>query len=289
MASQKETPEQLTRWLADEWGHCFASVIESMADSKPAIHCDGTSHPLISAEGSLHSEQEFNLGPECVLRVSVPELVWRDAGARVLKAAGIDEVGRDDALSTFQEILSQTFSGVAQAIGARLGKEVNCGTRSEKETLPENIAGLSLAIELPDADLKDYPVWISPAADLLQQLQETESPPEAAAPMAATPSAAGPSSISKTFDLLLGVHLPVSVSFGKTSMMVKEVLKLTTGSIVELNRAVTEPVDIIVNNCIIARGDVVVVAGNYGVRVREIVSKEQRYQTGLRPPLATGV
>jgi len=77
----------------------------------------------------------------------------------------------------------------------------------------------------------------------------------------------------------------VSVSFGKTSIMVKEVLKLTTGSIVEWNRTVTEPVDIIVNNCIIARGDVVVVAGNYGVRVREIVSKEQRYQTGIRAPL----
>jgi flagellar motor switch protein FliN/FliY len=97
-----------------------------------------------------------------------------------------------------------------------------------------------------------------------------------------------PSSISKTFDLLLGVHLPVSVSFGKTNMMVKEVLKLTTGSIVELNRAVTEPVDIIVNNCIIARGDVVVVAGNYGVRVREIISREQRYQTGMHTPLASG-
>ena len=44
-------------------------------------------------------------------------------------------------------------------------------------------------------------------------------------------------------------------------------LKLTSGSIVELNRAVLEPVEVIVNNCVIARGEVVVVDGNYGVRI----------------------
>jgi len=287
MAHPKETAEQVIRWLAEEWGRCFASVIESMADQKPSTTCDSLPQPFKHGEGATNCEQEFNLGPDCLLRVSVPELVWRDAGARVLRAAGIEEVGRDDALSTFQEILSQTFSGVAQAIGGRIGREVSCLARSDKDSLPENTMGLSISIDLPDAELKDYPVFFAPTDELVQKLGEIDPPPATApAPAPALDqSTPGPSSISKTFDLLLGVHLPVSVSFGKTSMMVKEVLKLTTGSIVELNRAVTEPVDIIVNNCIIARGDVVVVAGNYGVRVREIVSKEQRYQTGIRPPL----
>jgi flagellar motor switch protein FliN/FliY len=289
MAIQKETAEQISQWLAEEWGRCFAGVIESMADQKPSTTCDGVARPFVAAEGAQNCEQELNLGPQFSIRISVPELVWRDAGTRVLKAAGIDEVGRDDALSTYQEVISQTFSGVVQAIGARLGKEVTCAARSDKESLPDDAMGLSISISLPDADLADYPVFISATPELIEQLRQGEAAPEAAAPATqerAEQVSSGPSSISKTFDLLLGVHLPVSVSFGKTSMMVKEVLKLTTGSIVELNRAVTEPVDIIVNNCIIARGDVVVVAGNYGVRVREIVSREQRYQTGIRPPLA---
>jgi flagellar motor switch protein FliN len=169
---------------------------------------------------------------------------------------------------------------------------VNCVARNEIETLPEETVGLSLAIDLPEIDLADCPVFVAPTQELIQRIQDAAPQASAAAASASAgpsfqaPQAnAGISSLSKTFDLLLGVHLPVSVSFGKTSMMVKDVLKLTTGSIVELNRSVTEPVDIIVNNCIIARGDVVVVAGNYGVRVREIVSKEQRYQTGIRPPL----
>ena len=287
MASHKETAEQITQWLAEEWGRCFAGVIESMADQKAETTCDGVSRVFQAEEGAQVYEQEFNLGPQFVIRLSVPELVWRDAGTRVLKAAGIDEVGRDDALSTYHEVLSQTFSGVAQAMGSRVGREINCAARSDMEGLPADTMGLSVSIRLPDADIEDYPVFISPSPELLNCLLEGESAADtqAASPPHTEPVNAGPSSISKTFDLLLGVHLPVSVSFGKTSMMVKEVLKLTTGSIVELNRAVTEPVDIIVNNCIIARGDVVVVSGNYGVRVREIVSKEQRYQTGVRPPM----
>jgi flagellar motor switch protein FliN/FliY len=56
----------------------------------------------------------------------------------------------------------------------------------------------------------------------------------------------------------------------------KDVIKLTTGSVVELNRTVSELVDIVVNNCVVARGDVVVVEGNFGVRIREVLSKEDR-------------
>jgi flagellar motor switch protein FliN/FliY len=144
--------------------------------------------------------------------------------------------------------------------------------------------GLSLAINLPDDAIEDVPVFIASSAELIEEvLQGRPTPATSSSGPASSEHVEQPSSsISKTFDLLLGVHLPVSVSFGKTSMMVKEVLKLTTGSIVELDRTVTEPVDIIVNNCVIARGEVVVVAGNYGVRVREIVSREQRYETGAR-------
>jgi flagellar motor switch protein FliN/FliY len=283
MSTQKETAEQITHWLAEEWGRNFAGVVESMADHKPSAGCDGVPRPFKASEGSLYVEQAFSMGPECLIRLATPELVWREVGTRVLKAAGIDEVGRDDALSTFQEVLSQTFSGVAQAIGARVGHEVTCGAKLDKDSLPESTVGLSLVIDLPDPGLGDVPVFVAPSAELIEEIIRAVSPQSASPSATAHQERAGqPSSLSKTFDLLLGVHLPVSVSFGKTNMLVKEVLKLTTGSIVELNRAVTEPVDIIVNNCIIARGEVVVVGGNYGVRVREIVSREQRYETGAR-------
>jgi flagellar motor switch protein FliN/FliY len=84
---------------------------------------------------------------------------------------------------------------------------------------------------------------------------------------------------SRTLGLLLEVELPVSVSFGRTQLELKDVLKLNSGSIVELNRSITEPVELIVNNCVIARGEVVVVEGNYGVRIKQIISKEERLRT----------
>ncbi len=80
-------------------------------------------------------------------------------------------------------------------------------------------------------------------------------------------------------DLLLDVELPVSVSFGRAQLALKDLLKLTSGSIVELNRTISEPVEVIVNNCVIARGEVVVVDGNYGIRIQEIVSRQERLRT----------
>ena len=80
-------------------------------------------------------------------------------------------------------------------------------------------------------------------------------------------------------DLLLEVELPVSISFGKTSLPLRDVLKLTTGSIVELNRTASDPVDVLVNQRLIARGEVVVVEGNYGIRIQQIASRHDRLRS----------
>jgi flagellar motor switch protein FliN/FliY len=95
---------------------------------------------------------------------------------------------------------------------------------------------------------------------------------------AAGPPAAKPEE-PRTLDLLLELELPVSVSFGRAQLALKDVLKLTSGSIVELSRTITEPVEVIVNNFVIARGEVVVVEGNYGVRIQEIISRDKRLRT----------
>ncbi len=84
---------------------------------------------------------------------------------------------------------------------------------------------------------------------------------------------------SRTMDLLMDVDLPVSISFGKAQLPMKDVLKLTTGSIVELNRGVNDQVEVLVNECLIARGEVVVVEGNYGVRIQEIASRQDRLRS----------
>lgn len=85
-----------------------------------------------------------------------------------------------------------------------------------------------------------------------------------------------PHAVPSTLDMLLDLELRLSVSFGRTYLPVREILKLSTGSIIELNCGVNEPVDVIVNNRTIARGEVVVIDGNYGVRIHEIISRRDR-------------
>jgi flagellar motor switch protein FliN/FliY len=80
-------------------------------------------------------------------------------------------------------------------------------------------------------------------------------------------------------DLLLDVELPISVSFGHTEMLLNDILKLGAGSVIELDKSVNDPVSIIVNHKQIAKGEVVMVDGNYGVRILEVESTADRIRS----------
>jgi flagellar motor switch protein FliN len=84
---------------------------------------------------------------------------------------------------------------------------------------------------------------------------------------------------SENLQMLMDVDLDLSVSFGKTRLLLQDVLKLASGSIVELNRSASDPVEVLVNNSVVARGEVVVVDGNYGIRVTEVVSQSARLRS----------
>jgi flagellar motor switch protein FliN/FliY len=77
-------------------------------------------------------------------------------------------------------------------------------------------------------------------------------------------------------DVLLDIELPVTLRFGRTHMVLGEVLALGSGSVVEFDRAVDEPVEVLVNGRVVARGETVMVQGNYAVRVSEIASRSER-------------
>lgn len=80
----------------------------------------------------------------------------------------------------------------------------------------------------------------------------------------------------QNLNLLLDIPLQVTVELGRTKKLIKEILELGPGSIVELDKLAGEPVDILVNNKLVAKGEVVVIDENFGVRVTEIVSQWER-------------
>ena len=77
------------------------------------------------------------------------------------------------------------------------------------------------------------------------------------------------------FDLLAGVSLRVSVEVGSTSMALAELLNVAEGSVIELDRAATDLLDIYANGTLIAKGEIVSVDGRYGIKVAELVAPER--------------
>lgn len=77
-------------------------------------------------------------------------------------------------------------------------------------------------------------------------------------------------------DLLMDIPLEISVELGRVKMLVREVVELSSGSIVEIDKAAGEPVDVMVNGRLVARGEVVVIEDNFGVRITEILTPQER-------------
>jgi flagellar motor switch protein FliN/FliY len=268
----------IERWLAGEFAYSLAAAIEAMAGAAAAFTCS----PQSSAppEGSLLWRQPIAPLSGAIL-TGVAEESWTEIGRHILSAASVEGNEAAERKSACLEVIAQAFSGVTKSLTGRLQREVTCADGIETAGIPTG--GSWTAIELT-LGATTVTIAFGPEPALLDALELAL----ASGDPTALPD--GPSSTqdlptrdahddSRTFDLLLDVELPVSVSFGHAQVLLKDVLKLTTGSIVELDRAIVEPVDIKVNNCVIARGEVVVVEGNFGVRIQHVVSREERVRT----------
>ncbi len=275
------------RLLLDRWAESLAQVLESMTDQRPEVRWEaisGSPAEVGAGQDFLWWEQPFQVDPQAAFWIGAPQTIWEYAGALTLKAAGLDTVETSEAKNTWLEILGQSLAVVARSIGSFLHREVtaeNGGERPIDPTLTE-WASVSLVFSTPDAPTGGPPLLLSMNPKLLALISTSPAEPEPA-PHAALAKPAAPAPVvsvqSRTMDLLLDVDLPVSISFGKALLPMKDVLKLTTGSIVELNRGLNDPVEVLVNHCLIARGEVVVVEGNYGIRIQEIASRTDRLRS----------
>jgi flagellar motor switch protein FliN/FliY len=84
--------------------------------------------------------------------------------------------------------------------------------------------------------------------------------------------------VELTLEALYDVPVQVSVVLGSTSMLLSNILKLGKGAVIELERAVGEPIDVYVNNKIVAKGEIVIVDDKIGVTLTEVVAQERDYK-----------
>ncbi|AXI31057.1 flagellar motor switch phosphatase FliY [Priestia megaterium] len=122
----------------------------------------------------------------------------------------------------------------------------------------------------------------SPAAEYIQH-EETQQAEPVHVPVDVQPASfsefehvSSPQGDSRNLDMLLDIPLQVTVELGRTKRTVQEILALSSGAIIELDKLAGEPVDILINSKLIAKGEVVVIDENFGVRVTDIISQKDR-------------
>jgi flagellar motor switch protein FliN/FliY len=85
----------------------------------------------------------------------------------------------------------------------------------------------------------------------------------------------------KSLDFILDIPLQLTVELGRTKLLVKDVLELNQGSVVELGKLAGEPLDVFVNSKLVARGEAVVINEKFGIRLVDIVSPNERVEKVL--------
>lgn len=270
------------RSVLAQWAESLAQVLESMTDRRPSTELElkqGTGAELGAGAEILWWQQPFQIAPGAMVWVGAPRGTWENCGTLTLKAAGLDTVDVGEAKNTWFEILGQSLGAMARSLRTLTATEVTCEPGSESAPDESVTDWASVRIAFPDQPL---PPLLATFSTRLMEILAAPPPQEESEQETATPrsSRSGEDAQpSRTMELLLDVDLPITISFGKAQLLVKDVLKLTTGSIVELNRGVNEPVEVLVNQCLIARGEVVVVEGNYAVRIQEIASRQDRLRS----------
>jgi flagellar motor switch protein FliN len=119
--------------------------------------------------------------------------------------------------------------------------------------------------------------WGSAMAEQATSSAPATTGAPAGAPVFEQLSAAGqPPAVSGDIDRILDIPVQLTVELGRTKLAIKSLLQLAQGSVVELDGMAGEPMDVLVNGCLIAQGEVVVVNDKFGIRLTDIITPSER-------------
>lgn len=280
-ASKSPHPElqpERHAWF-DAWKTCTQNVLSQVSGQpqtfelslEPFKAADSDQRYTVVAAGSVQGEM--------ALRLPLASAIWlahKFLGEAIAQppaggAAESEAITNDDR-EALEELLRQVAGLAATALGAAAGGEVQlqltgaeapwAATADAVSTLrsrDEAGAEIALEIRISPALVAALAARSMPASDSASVSAPSPAPP---------PGAAG---YHRLFDVGLGVKL----RFGTRRMLLRDVLSLSTGLVVELDNALNSPVDLLLDGRVIARGEVVVIDGKYGLRVSEVIETSQ--------------
>lgn len=167
---------------------------------------------------------------------------------------------------SLEEALEQSFTGAASMIAALIDSNASLGplTEGAADDATVSLGGSLVGVRLMDGDVHNATLVIATAKDL-------DAQPDALSPVFEQLPEGTLEDVARPVSMLADVEMGVTVELGRARLTVAEILSLTIGSVVELDRIAGSPVDVLVNGTLIARGEVVVVDEEFGVRVSEVI------------------
>jgi flagellar motor switch protein FliN len=248
------------------------------ADLPPAAESDLWA--VVTSTGGLRGEMSLRLAPPTILRLAQALMSEPDAPEVELTA---------DHREAAVELLRQVAGVVATSAKALWG-EIQLRVElapAAPSWQPATSFWLHAGEEDPAGMMLEFGLSAALVAELREKAEAVKA--EAAkvaaapsAPSAASSSSSAPSSPSipasdsapgagtGALDMLMDVQLGLTLRFGSRQMLLREILDLNPGAVIELDRKVAEPVDLLLDGKLVARGEVVVINGDYGLRVTDV-------------------
>jgi flagellar motor switch protein FliN/FliY len=172
-----------------------------------------------------------------------------------------------------EELLRQVAGLSATSLKSRCGE-----TKLEVSHVePPAWQGVIVALVASEPSSGKLSLDLRLSSELLASL--SSKPVAAPAPVTDSGPTSATAAQEPNFDLLLGVNLNLTLRFGQRVLTLREILDLNSGAVIELDREVQEPADLLLGDKLIARGQVVIVDGNYGIRITEVADARQRIGT----------
>lgn len=263
MADDKQ---QVTQAFIDAWATEFEKSVEMFTGQSVKLEHEAASGPgktFDPADSILWQRQIFEREESAAVWIGTPVATC----TALTHTAAEDSAGQE---ALYRELLKQSFEGAAHVLSSGRTPRIVCKEAMEDGSLPPDLTGVETAwLVTPGQERAAILVGVPPAfAALLREKEQLPSEPPV--------KALSTQSESIRLDRLVDLELPVSVVLGRAKLQIREVLKLTAGSLVELDHHVGEPVEIVVHNAVVARGEVVSVGGNYGIKIQEVISRTDR-------------
>ncbi len=263
------------------WVDCFRSVLgqvagfpvtveptsdlnfseEELSKDKPGVWMRFSTSNALQGEMAILSSESCALPLAQVLMSEPPD-----------PAVPFDQGRREG----YEELVRQVVGMVSTGLKGAAGGDVTI-KHTGGET-PSWTNASRMGIRIASEKFPPIRLVLVVTSELLGSFQSAKKA-EAPKTPSAEPTPAPPDTRTTNLELLLDVALDATIRFGQRQMLLREVLELHAGVAVTLNRRVEEPVELLIGGRMVALGEVVIVDGNYGLRITEILSPQQRIES----------